>query len=556
MQIRIENNIKRSVLFCVGLFCMFFVLSFLAFYKGWNTGWNYDSIGFSYLAKKNSLSTLLSLHIDKTSRFVYHTVYYLLNKYFGYQGWDWFLFKIALHAFNALLLLIVVKLILQYYASINNYAIPILTALLFLLAPTTTEVVLYQAAIQFLFTYSLLYLCILLVIFSIRSGKKAFVWIYFALFFIALFSLETSYTFPAIAFLLVAFYPGIKIKSKQTVLVVLIPILFVLSVLFINYALFGDSLSHYGQQKHLNISLDKLIQNMLKIPLDFIAFIEYWKMDYIYKVYNILYKKEAIYLFAVLFILIYLSLWKKYLNDQLSKPFWMCIHILFVMILPTIALGILYIIPIEEDRYLYYPSGMVFFCIVWVLYKISPKLMYAGVACLLFIGFLFLQKNIYSWTITQKTIDYSLSSFPYEKGKRYILLASPVYANGVLIWDTHETDKDPFEDKYQILGKALYVKQNIDVMDKIAPVLQYNIINEKESPEISTLNDSTLKMTLPCCGKWWWKHNSGAQDMETDYYKIKMVGGWQQEVHIQFKQKPKDLVYIYQCGTQFCKYDF
>jgi hypothetical protein len=31
----------------------------------------------------------------------------------------------------------------------------------------------------------------------------------------------------------------------------------------------------------------------------------------------------------------------------------------------------------------------------------------------------------------------------------------------------------------------------------------------------------------------------GATDFENDYYKVKMIGGWQQEVLVTFKQKPK-----------------
>jgi hypothetical protein len=35
-----------------------------------------------------------------------------------------------------------------------------------------------------------------------------------------------------------------------------------------------------------------------------------------------------------------------------------------------------------------------------------------------------------------------------------------------------------------------------------------------------------------------------------------MIGGWQQEVLVTFKQKPKDMVYLYQCGEKFVTLDF
>jgi hypothetical protein len=137
-----------------------------------------------------------------------------------------------------------------------------------------------------------------------------------------------------------------------------------------------------------------------------------------------------------------------------------------------------------------------------------------------------------------------------------MILASPVYANGVLIWDRQESKEDPFVDKYQLIAKGVYVQKDLDVFNKIGSVLQYNILNEHESPIIEKIDSNSLRMTLPCCGKWWWKFDRGATDFENTYYTIKMIGGWQQEVFVTFKQKPEDMIYLYQCGDRFCRFDF
>ena len=99
---------------------------------------------------------------------------------------------------------------------------------------------------------------------------------------------------------------------------------------------------------------------------------------------------------------------------------------------------------------------------------------------------------------------------------------------------------------------ALFNKRaQMDLQGKIASVIQYNVISDKDAPIIEKLDSNTIRMTLPCCGKWWWKHNAGALDYQNEYFKVEILGGWQQEVKITFINKPDDIVYLFQDGTVF-----
>ncbi|MCB9032665.1 MAG: hypothetical protein H6553_02395 [Chitinophagales bacterium] len=40
-------------------------------------------------------------------------------------------------------------------------------------------------------------------------------------------------------------------------------------------------------------------------------------------------------------------------------------------------------------------------------------------------------------------------------------------------------------------------------------ILNYNIINIDDCPMVEAVNNTTIRMTLPCCGKWWWKRRQG-----------------------------------------------
>jgi hypothetical protein len=126
--------------------------------------------------------------------------------------------------------------------------------------------------------------------------------------------------------------------------------------------------------------------------------------------------------------------------------------------------------------------------------------------------------------------------------------------NGALIFGSDESKENPFS--ISDFAMALSTKINMDLAGRIGQVLNYNVTSNNICPNIEIINDTTLKYTLPCCGHWWWKRRHGATDFENDYYKVKMIGGWQQEVLVTFKQKPKDMVYLYQCGEKFVTLDF
>lgn len=552
-----QNNRIKNWKFNFGLFVLFFLCSLVLFFKGWNSGWMYDSIRYSYFVKLKSLRELLGLHIDHTLQYAYYTIYYLLVKLCGSQGWDWFLVHISLHSLNAWLVFKICRYLQFFYSDKQSDKLSLLAALLFLASSTTTEVVTYHAAIHFLYTTTLLLMALLMMFrYVLQSSKTEWI-VFFFCFTLALFSLEITYTFPLICGYLLFAMPERFAEKKRSYYIkfALIPLMLVLFYLLLNKIILGDFVGHYGKEKHLRFTIERASQFISKTLLDFYAFIEYWKMDKMLLVYKYLYMPKVYYTLAIIYIVLYFVIARVSVVKSVHIPF-IVLNVILLMASTTFSLSILYIIPVEEDRYSYYYSFLIYFWLLWLFYRYSPRAAYLVFIILIVTQIFCLQINLSNWQVAQKTIDYSIPSFPYHKDKRYMLLASPVYANGVLIWDTHESDVDPFDDKYQILAKALYVKRNIDVRGRIAPVLQYNVLNEHEVPVISTVNDSTIRMTLPCCGKWWWKHGVGAGDFETNYYKVRMIGGWQQEVEVTFKQKPSDMVYVYQCGTNFCEYRF
>lgn len=541
------------------MYIIFWVFSFITFLKSWNAGWSYDSIMFSYYTYKYTWFEFVSLHVDSTIRVFYHSIYYILDRFLGTQGWDWYLLKISLHSFNAFLFYRLFNNLIKYFSYKKSTRFSLIPSVLFLVSPITTEVVCFQAAIHFLFSTSFLLIALNLFFRSLESRSNVIWVVYIVVYVAAIFTLESSYVLGFAVLLLVVFIPENRNQNKITLIIKfsVIPIVILGSYLILNKNIIGNYIGHYGSNKHLYFGLTKLVQNIAKLPLDHLFFIEYWKMDYIYVVYDVLNNQTVVVFLTITYILLFLILcWKTYKNPNNYKLLFVSIGLFIIFHLPVLNLGILYIIPVEEDRYLYLTSGLFFFAIYQILNYYSKYLSLLIVFIVGILGYVNLQRNVYNWSITQTIIDNSIPTFPYESNKRFLILASPVYANGVLIWDTKESKTDPFNENFQLIAKSILVKRNLNVLNKIGSVLQYNIINDKESPIIEKLNENTIRMTLPCCGKWWWKYNVGAVDYENDYYKVKNIGGWQQEVIITFKQKPSDMKYLFQNGDKFCVFNF
>lgn len=536
------------------VFISLWVIAFFCFLEGWNAGWILDSIMHSYNVRDISCSEYLSLHIDNTIRLFYHFTYYWLEKLLGPKGWDWYLFKISLHSLNAFLFFKTANRLLENYAKTSYGYIPYFSAILFLLSPTSTDVVMYQASFHFMMAFALLQCCILLFFRQLERVRLGNDFLFYTAFLLALFTLETSYMLCIVMCLLIFFLSDeyLKIRRVLTFKYVLIPLVMTLVRILLNEIILNDLVGHYGAEKHFRFGMDRIVQNIAKIPLDLFGFIEYWDMNNIYAVYDILYNHQYICLLAVLFFIIYFGLAYYVLKrDKSDKLFLLLLNISLVFALPTLSLGILYIIPVEEDRYYYMYAPFVYMLGLLLLYRLSVGISYVAFFVLLVVGFLCLIKNVSNSALAQRIIDTSLAEFPFHKDKRYVILAMPVYANGVIVWDTKEPTDNPFDERWQMMAKALKVTKNVDLHGKIASVLQYNVISDKDAPIIEKLDSNAIRMTLPCCGKWWWKHNAGALDYQNEYFKVEILGGWQQEVKITFINKPDDIVYLFQDGTVF-----
>lgn len=546
-----DKQILKCCLPYFKLYGFFWILAFLVYLQGWDAGWNFDAINYAYHAKDRTLYEMLSIHLDISVRYVYHIVQYVLYQTLGYHGMAWYLLKISLHTLLIATIYYFIKNYLFIYKINEATIIAFLISILCLISPYNTEVVLNQVTVHYIYVMLFIFVGLNILLCSLQNQLKInYIVLFIISYTLAVYSLEQAFIFPIIASIILYFYPK-QNKLKYWLIFVLVPILLIISYLLLNQYVVHSAIGHYGLDRHFRFGIDRITIIVYKNILDFIAFIEYWRMDYIYKVYDFLGKNYLVLFVVSCLFLSFISYHTLIKKNKFAQLILTVILFFLVSIATTIGLQILSIIPIEDDRYNYLTAPFALLLFLLISYKIDKNIMYVLFFILFGCSILLSMKNARNWQIAQKTIDNTIASFPYQPNKNYIILASSQYVEGCAIWDIKEDEKVSYFDRWQIKEKVLFVKRNIDVFNKVGTILNYNIINVNDCPTVEVINDSTIRMTLPCCGKWWWKKRFGAADEANNLYSIKLTHDWQQEVFITFKQKLKNTIYLYQCGDSY-----
>jgi hypothetical protein len=528
------------------IFFIFWIIAFFAFIRGYNAGWAYDAITFSYIIEGKSLRSLLQNMPDLTVRYLYQSTEYITYKLFGKQGWDWYLFKITLHTIFIYLFYNLCNIIFQKLLINKKYSVPL--SLLVLLSPYSTEVVLYQVTLQYSISSILIIMSLLQINKFILYKKNIHLLIFFLLNYLSIFYSEFTFILPIFSFLFICIIN--KDVIKNAIVFCTISLSSIMFYMILSYYIQGDIVGHYGYNRHLVPRVNQIYYNFLIFLSDIFLYVQYWNFNKMFSFYEFL-NNNFILIISIFIILI---LYIYYNVEYKIKYVLLILLLLIISISPVLNILFHTLTPIEADRYYYFSIGFAYLFAFTSTYYINKKILKFFIVFYLISNFIILQKNTNAWHNAQNLIDKSIQSFKPNEDKRYLFLAIADRINGALIFGSDESKENPFS--ISDFAMALSTKINMDLAGRIGQVLNYNVTSNNICPNIEIINDTTLKYTLPCCGHWWWKRRHGATDFENDYYKVKMIGGWQQEVLVTFKQKPKDMVYLYQCGEKFVTLDF
>ena len=126
-------------------------------------------------------------------------------KIFGFNGWCWYLLETLLHAINAFLLYrFFIRFFDRYH--VQSFWIALAGAVLFLLSPYNTEVLVPRVCIQYLVCTFLLLCALHFILNYLESRRKKFIWFTTLTMLVATFAIEFPLILPVATIIIVWFW--------------------------------------------------------------------------------------------------------------------------------------------------------------------------------------------------------------------------------------------------------------------------------------------------------------------------------------------------------------
>jgi hypothetical protein len=478
---------------------------------------------------------------------LYHGHYIILSliyAVFGLNPMGWFIVFTLWHAFNALLLFQTMKKFLQAIdLDTNAIWISLGSAVLFLISPYQSENILWAATSHYAFTMSVLLISLQALLDYSSKGTFALPgWLYILLFAVALFTLEISFLFPFILFLLFVLLKVIG-HTQWTVKEYFIKVLLPQGVLLAFYlGLYkwrsGRWIPHDRAGADAEFSLPYVITTLTQQIMKLFGFIHQLDYKLREKIYGYaLHWKMSAGILGILILVLLVWLWFRNRKLFIAGLFTLLSGLLLYA--PFVRVYFMFLMRFENDRYAYFASAFLFTFFVIVLFSfhrlVRAIFFLAFAACSVY----FIFPSIVSKAESGNLHATFLQKFPDQvKGDIY-LLNVPVYCNESYMFRS----RDRFPIAYQAhYGRSLF--------EKVKPVLWYNAMTSKDTFMANKLNDTTYEFSLKTDGSWLWREREGASNYETDDFKV-LVGEWGNYTLIMKQALRKEDAMLYFDGKQF-----
>jgi hypothetical protein len=528
-----------------GFFLLFWLSAVILYWPAHNSMFVYDFIGWTINYDATGWKGFFNQFGDKGIHPFYHLVFFGLYKCFHLNHLAWFTVFITLHATNALLSFTFFSILFRRYHLHQGDSIAFWGSLFFLLSPYQTEPVIWGATVHYLFTTALILLCLIVCLKYIRNGSIGLLALIHAIYFVALFSLELSFSIPfLLLFLVFAGSKSIfgKIGSFQFVFRVILPQLLWLPAYFLITRIFlGKWIGHYGAAAHLNFSLSLIIGNLNKYLLKLAFFVQFVNYDTRNFIYTWLEKNSISTGFFVFYIIA--ALWFLVKRNQMANrvriPFFL-FGLFLLGMMTTLNLFFVYITNIEGDRMSYLGSVFLFAMVSAVIHYWFRPVRIFVLGLFLVFSIKFLHYNIDSWRNNQLVIENLENDFRWYDAPKIYLLNLPDNYRGAYMYRCAPTRS--------LLAMSLKLKTGKDIIEKTENILMYNMVNVSDSVTVEKISDNELKVTFGQWGNWWWLEGRGASELATKDYEVK-IDEWNHSYNITFKNKHRGTVYLYQTGT-------
>lgn len=519
---------------------LFFLTATLVLYS--NTLYSkfvFDFVDWFFTYQRQGWHGLIHSFNDPSLHHVYHLFFFSAVKLFGTNNFAWYILFCGLHTLNSFLLFIVLKLWLSENQVPRFFEISVFTALLFLVSPYQTEVVVWGATIHYLLVVCFALLVLHLTFLFVQTGNRKYLYGSYFLFFTGLFTHEIIMVLPAIAFIMLWIaYPQKRFNLlPKTVLPQLMLIAF---YFLLNKIVLGKWVAHYGAQTHLHFDwwqLQTAFAQYLCKYLLLTQFLSDASKNYLYTtIENHHYRVLFICVFAVL---LFAVAW--YQKNVGAKLLLALFAISFIALFPVLNLYFPSWINIQADRLGYFGSMFLYSFLAVLVITAFRKFGFVLLSVFLCMEIYALHQNTNSWKQAGTIMEQLENNFPTDTTKHYYLLNLPDNYQGAYMFRCLGDSK---------FASTLKLKTQVDRTSQITEVLSYNLLQPTDLVKVTIVDSLKLKVELSNAGSWWWRYTVGANDYEDENVNVDIDDGGHFYT-VSFKKKKEEDVFLYQAGGEW-----
>ncbi len=453
----------------------------------------------------------------------FHFINYTIFKLVGVSHFAWYFIFALFHGVNGFLLYLVSERWFKRW-DLEISLGGIFIALLFILSPYQVETLTWKACFHYIMSVGMCLTAFLYLIRYLENTNRRDLLICHALFFCTLFVLEINLATPFIflLFILTDHYRNPEGNlQKKIIHVFLVQLVFVILYFLLNKLTLGAWVGHYGEEKHLNYSLDLIFGNGLKHFAKHLFLLHYFPFEIKEFAYNLL-GNPKIYIPSILVLIGIVGYVIKHFKSlsgylQISST---SLTMFFMGIFPIVNLYFMYVIQHENDRYSYF--AMPFFCIAIVslisMLKFVPR--YTTLGIYLLINTVILSAMITNAKYAGDGCKAMLENFPCERaeGKRVYFLAIPDNFNGMYMYRDFGENTTSFKESMDLLHAPAC--ENVEYKT----VAQYNFKYPSDIINAYFETENRVRVFIGQNGTWFWKDGVGLSDYETENFIVENKG--------------------------------
>ena len=524
------------------LFICFFLITLCLYYPAREARFVFDFIDLYTTYQHDGWGGFLTDFHDFAFRPVAHIVGFFLHIMLKLSAMRWLVVVSLFHAAIAVLAYRVIFDLLLVSGVSRAGFIAFFSALLFLVSPYQTEVVVWGGAFLYLSSGLFFILAIDRFLRYARSGDRRYLYQYQVFFIMSVFCHEIAFTIPIMVALFILSIKNIDSagqgRIRLSLKTVLLPLGFVPVYLMINKLVLGKWIGHYGAAAHLHFDVMDMAGKLNMYAAKLYLLVPFWKPHiYVWCQKPLL---EYMCIACVMIGMAVLLVWQRYAS---IRGILMFTYATVVMLAMVLNLYLVDFINIQSDRLGYFASIFAFVPVM-ILVSRSGRTVAYSLATMAVAAFVWaLHVNIDSWHQAAKIASALDKDFKYSNANHLYILNLPDNYKGAYMYRCRAMGK--FGQKERMLTGADFAPKEIDV-------LSYNLIDPSDSVTVEKISDSTLKVSFTKWGSWFWRDTYGASDYQDSIVNVD-IDDWNHSYLVTFHKKEPGDVFLYQAASQWRK---